>query len=82
MRPAASSHISEAERQGIIDLVHDLPAVWRAKTTTHAESKHVVRLLIKDVMLTKLEKAVKENRVRAEKAVKDAQTAVTERVNS
>ena len=51
--------MSEAERQGIIDLVHDLPAVWRAKTTTHAERKHVVRLLIKDVMLTKLEKAVR-----------------------
>src|SRR2546422_5623669 len=59
MRPAASSHVSEAERQGIIALVHDLPAVWHAKTTTHAERKQVVRLLIKDVMLTKLEKAVR-----------------------
>jgi DNA invertase Pin-like site-specific DNA recombinase len=59
MRPTAWSPVSEAERQGIMDLVHDLPAVWRAKTTTHAERKHVVRLLIKDVMLTKLEKAVR-----------------------
>jgi len=59
LRPTAWSHVSEAERQGIIDLVHDLPAVWRAKTTTHAERKQVVRLLIKDVMLTKLEKAVR-----------------------
>jgi hypothetical protein len=59
MRPAASSHVTEAERQGIMDLVHDLPAVWRAQTTTHAERKHVVRLLSKDVMLTKLEKAVR-----------------------
>ena len=59
LRPAASSHVSEAERQGIIDLVRDLPAVWRAQTTTHAERKHVVRLLIKDVMLTKLEKVVR-----------------------
>ena len=59
MRPTAWSPVSEAERQGIIDLVHDLPAVWRAKTTTHAERKHVVRLLLKDVMLTKLEKAVR-----------------------
>jgi hypothetical protein len=58
-RPAASSHVSEAERQGIMDLVHDLPAVWRAKTTTHAERKHVVRLLMKDVMLTKLKKVVR-----------------------
>jgi hypothetical protein len=59
MRPTAWSPVSEAERQGIMDLVHDLPAVWRAKTTTHAERKHVVRLLMKDVMLTKLEKAVR-----------------------
>ena len=59
MAPAASSHVSEAQRQGIIDLVHDLPAVWQAKTTTHAERKHVVRLLMKDVMLTKLEKTVR-----------------------
>ena len=52
MRPAASSHVSEAARQGILDVVHDLPAVWHAETTTHAERKHVVRLLMKDVMLT------------------------------
>jgi hypothetical protein len=59
MRPAASSHGSEVERQGIIDLVHDLPAVWHAETTTHAERKHVVRLLITDGMLTKLAKTVR-----------------------
>lgn len=59
LRPAASSQVSEAERQGIIDLVHDLPAVWHAKTTTHAERKHVVRLLIKDVTLTKLAQTVR-----------------------
>src|SRR5256712_13517192 len=59
MRPAASSHVSEAERQGIIALVHDLPAVWHAKTTTHAERKHVMRWLIKDVILTKLAQTVR-----------------------
>jgi hypothetical protein len=59
MKPVAASHGSEAERQGIIALVYDLPAVWRAKTTTHAERKHVVRLLIQDVMLTKLAQTVR-----------------------
>jgi len=54
MAPAAARQVSEAERQGILDLVHDLPAVWQADTTTHAERKQVVRLLIKDVTLTKL----------------------------
>jgi hypothetical protein len=51
MAPAAASHVSEAERQGILDLVHDLPAVWQAETTTHAERKQVVRLLIKPKFL-------------------------------
>jgi hypothetical protein len=59
MRPAVASHVSEAGRQGIIALVHDLPAVWHAKTTTHTERKRVVRLLIKDVMLTKLAQSVR-----------------------
>ena len=57
--PAASSHVSEAQRQGILDLVHDLPTLWQAETTTHAERKQVVRLLIKDVMVTKLKKTVR-----------------------
>ena len=52
-RPAAASHVSEAERQGMIALVHALPAVGHAQTTTHAERKHVLRLLMKDVLLTK-----------------------------
>jgi uncharacterized protein YndB with AHSA1/START domain len=58
-RPAAASHVSEAEQQGIIALVHDLPAVWHATTTTHAERKHVLRLLIQDVMLTKFAQVVR-----------------------
>ncbi|MFQ5617045.1 MAG: hypothetical protein ACE5GO_11385 [Anaerolineales bacterium] len=39
--------------------MHDLPAIWQAQTTTHAERKQVVRLLIKDVMVTKLDKTVR-----------------------
>jgi DNA invertase Pin-like site-specific DNA recombinase len=59
LAPVSSSHVSEAQRQGILDLVHDLPALWQAETTTHAERKQVVRLLIKDVMLTKLKQTVR-----------------------
>jgi len=51
--------VSEAARQGRLALVHALPAVWRAKTTTHAERKPVGRLLLQDVRLTKREKAVR-----------------------
>jgi DNA invertase Pin-like site-specific DNA recombinase len=59
LAPAVSNDVSESQRQGILDLVHDLPAVWQAKTTTHAERKQVLRLLIKDVVLTKLDKTVR-----------------------
>jgi len=59
MRPTAWSPVREAERQGLMDVVHALPAVWRAKTTTDTARTHVVRLLMKAVMLTKLEQAVR-----------------------
>ena len=59
MASPAASAVSETERQAIVDLVHDLPVVWHADTTTHAERKHVVRLLITDVMLTKLDQTVR-----------------------
>jgi hypothetical protein len=55
----AASYVSEAERQAIVDLVQDLPAVWQAETPTHAERKQVVRLLIQDVTLTKLDRTVR-----------------------
>jgi hypothetical protein len=59
--PVASRHVSEAERQRILQLVHDLPVVWQATTTTHTERKQVVRLLMKDVTLTKLATTIRIN---------------------
>jgi hypothetical protein len=57
--PLAASHVSEAERQRIVALAYDLPAVWQADTTTHAERKQVGRFLMKDVTLTKLETTIR-----------------------
>jgi len=57
--PLAASHVSEAERQRIVALAYDLPAVWQADTTTHAERKQVGRFLSKDVTLTKLETTIR-----------------------
>jgi len=57
--PLAASYVSEAERQRIVALAYDLPAVWQADTTTQAERKQVVRFLIKDVTLTKLETTIR-----------------------
>jgi hypothetical protein len=59
MRPAALRPMSAAKRQGRSALVDALPAVWHAETPTHTERTHVVRWLMKDVMRTKLETAVR-----------------------
>ncbi len=46
---------STEERQRILALAQDLPAIWHASTTTHAERKQLLRFLIKDVTLTQRE---------------------------
>jgi DNA invertase Pin-like site-specific DNA recombinase len=43
---------SPEERQRILALAQDLPAIWHATTTTHTERKQLLRFLIKDVTLT------------------------------
>src|SRR5215467_2664044 len=45
--------LSPEERQRILNLAVDLPALWHAPTTTPAERKQLLRLLVKDVTLTK-----------------------------
>jgi DNA invertase Pin-like site-specific DNA recombinase len=53
-RPAGTCQpLSAAERQRILALTEDLPALWHAPSTTAAERKQLLRLLIKDVTLTK-----------------------------
>jgi len=39
----------------LLALAHDLPALWKAKGTTLAERKELLRLLIADVTLTRQE---------------------------
>jgi DNA invertase Pin-like site-specific DNA recombinase len=56
-KPAARL-ASPEERQRILALTKDLPAVWRASTTTHAERKQLLRFLIKDVTLTRRETTI------------------------
>jgi DNA invertase Pin-like site-specific DNA recombinase len=56
-KPTARLASSE-ERKRILALAQDLPAVWRASTTTHAERKQLLRFLVKDVTLTKRETTI------------------------
>jgi hypothetical protein len=41
------------ERQRILNIAEDLPALWHAPTTAPAERKQLLRLLVQDVTLTK-----------------------------
>jgi hypothetical protein len=47
--------LTPLERQRILLLAQNVPAVWYAPTTTPAERKQLVRFLIKDVTLTRRE---------------------------
>jgi DNA invertase Pin-like site-specific DNA recombinase len=49
----AAPRLGPQERQRILGLAEDLPALWHAPTTTPAERKQLLRLLLKDVTLTK-----------------------------
>ncbi len=49
----AAPPLNPDERQRILDLAEDLPALWHAPTTPPAERKHLLRLLLRDVTLTK-----------------------------
>jgi hypothetical protein len=50
--------ISPEERKRILALAQDLPAIWQASTTGHAERKQLLRFLIKDVTLTRQDTSV------------------------
>ncbi|HSZ92552.1 MAG TPA: hypothetical protein VK822_24620, partial [Acetobacteraceae bacterium] len=43
--------ISESDRQEILGLGEDLPRLWNATTTTSADRKQIIRLVVKEVTL-------------------------------
>lgn len=43
--------LSDADRKRLIELSRDLEKVWRAKSTTDADRKNLLRMLIRDVSL-------------------------------
>ena len=47
--------ITDAQRKQLANLVHDLPAVWNAPTTSWTERKDLLQLLVADVTLTRQE---------------------------
>jgi DNA invertase Pin-like site-specific DNA recombinase len=50
-RSTRLASITPADRDAIVALGSDLPAIWSAQTTTSADRKHMLRLLIREVIV-------------------------------
>jgi len=55
--------LSPDDRARIVALAKDLPALWKAPTTTHADRKNLLRMLVTDVALTPIEVPARMTRV-------------------
>jgi hypothetical protein len=62
-RRAHKLDLSEDDRARILALAQDLPRVWNAPTTTHAERKNLLRMLVKEVVLSPIEAPVRSTRI-------------------
>lgn len=50
--------LTAPERERVLSLARDLPRVWEAKTTSHAQRKQLLRLLIAEVTVTRGERGL------------------------
>lgn len=62
-RRAHKLELSANDKKAIMALAHDLPKVWRAPTTTPAERKQLIRLLIEDVTLSPVDVPERSTRI-------------------
>jgi DNA invertase Pin-like site-specific DNA recombinase len=51
LRQQEKVELSEEDRRRVLSLARNLKQVWRAKSTTHAERKNLLRMLIREVTL-------------------------------
>jgi DNA invertase Pin-like site-specific DNA recombinase len=56
--------INDSDRARIMELAKDLSRVWNAATTTHAERKNLLRMLIREVSLSPVDVPTKLTKVR------------------
>jgi DNA invertase Pin-like site-specific DNA recombinase len=55
--------LSDEDRARVLALAKDLPAVWNAETTTQAERKNLLRILVREVTVSPIEVPVRQVRV-------------------
>jgi DNA invertase Pin-like site-specific DNA recombinase len=63
VRRQEAIEFSAADRAQILALAADLPAVWHAPTTTHAERKNLLRIVVRDVTVSRIEVPARQVRV-------------------
>jgi DNA invertase Pin-like site-specific DNA recombinase len=56
--------LSDEQRQQILRLSQDLPAIWHASTTTVQERKEMLRLLVKQISLTPIDEPERITKIR------------------
>lgn len=64
VRRRENLEISDADRARILELARDLSVVWNAPTTTHAERKNLLRMLVREVSLSPVDIPTPSTRVR------------------
>jgi DNA invertase Pin-like site-specific DNA recombinase len=55
VRQREKLELTEEDRARILSLAKDLPAVWNAPTTTHAERKNLLRMVVREVTLSPID---------------------------
>jgi DNA invertase Pin-like site-specific DNA recombinase len=63
VRRRVQLELGDQDRARILALARDLPAVWRASTTTQAERKNLLRMVITDVTLSPIDAPARMTRV-------------------
>lgn len=55
--------LTDDDRAQILALARDLPRVWRASTTTPAQRKNLLRMLVREVSLTPIDVPIRQTRI-------------------
>ena len=63
VRQREKVELNDDDRARILSLSKDLKQVWRAETTTHAERKNLLRMLVREITLTPIDVPHRETRV-------------------
>ncbi|MEN8182810.1 MAG: recombinase family protein [Myxococcota bacterium] len=55
--------LDDADRRRILELARDLPRVWRAPSTTWQQRKNLLRILVREVVLTPVDVPSRQTRI-------------------